>query len=243
MVSRNSRSWVDSRGPTIASAPSTKAVSVPITTPHPAAAGPRPLTARYTSAGTAEPSTPATSGTTMRRRSVSSPSDSSRRTSRPTDEEEDRHEPVVDPVVQVHADGGVAEAQRAAEARARRGRSRPRRVRPHQRDHDRCQCERGATGLGAQEPAQRAGDLCGEERPPRRRLVARDERQQLDAPVSRCQRRPRRARSRCRRGRRPLPTSSSGRSAASAARRRRPARRRGPARRRSSRPRRSCAGW
>ena len=45
-VSRKTRSWVDTAGPTIASAPSRNAVSVPITAPQPAAASPPGLIAR-----------------------------------------------------------------------------------------------------------------------------------------------------------------------------------------------------
>jgi hypothetical protein len=82
-VSRKTRSWVGQLGPTIASAPSRNAVSVPITTPHPRAASPLGLTARNSSAGTTIPHSAATAGTITRRRSVSSPIESSRRTSSP----------------------------------------------------------------------------------------------------------------------------------------------------------------
>ena len=45
-VSRKIRSWVDTAGPTSASMPSRKAVSVPITIPHPALASPPGLSRR-----------------------------------------------------------------------------------------------------------------------------------------------------------------------------------------------------
>jgi hypothetical protein len=44
--SMKTRSWVGKRGPTIASAPSTNAVSVAIATPQPRAASPSGLKAR-----------------------------------------------------------------------------------------------------------------------------------------------------------------------------------------------------
>ena len=82
-VSRRIRSCVDTAGPTRASTPSRKAVSVPITTPHPRASSPPGLIARKIAAGTSIPPMPATRGTASRLRSVSSPTASSRRTSRP----------------------------------------------------------------------------------------------------------------------------------------------------------------
>ena len=82
-VSRKIRSWVETAGPTSAITPSRNAVSVPMTAPHPAAASPDGLSARKIAAGTSMPMTPATSGTTTRLRSTSSPMANSLRTSRP----------------------------------------------------------------------------------------------------------------------------------------------------------------
>src|SRR5262245_33102281 len=72
------------RGPTTASSPSAKAVSVDIATPQPCAE-PRPtLQARYTAIATAIPPSPASTGSKERRRSRSSPRSSSRLASSPS---------------------------------------------------------------------------------------------------------------------------------------------------------------
>ncbi len=82
-VSMNARSRSGNRGPTSASTPSAKAVSVDIATPQPWAAGPPPLKARKIATGTSIPPLPATSGRATRRRSRSSPMSNSRRASSP----------------------------------------------------------------------------------------------------------------------------------------------------------------
>ena len=68
----------------IASAPTRKAVSVEITTPHACACPESRAMSRNTRAGTTSPARAAVAGTIARERSVSSPMVSSRLTSRPT---------------------------------------------------------------------------------------------------------------------------------------------------------------
>ena len=81
--SMKTRRWAGNAGPTTASAPSTNAVSVAIAMPQPRAASPLGLNARYTSAGTTRPAIAPRAGIVKRVRSVSSPIESCRRSSRP----------------------------------------------------------------------------------------------------------------------------------------------------------------
>src|SRR4051794_21782482 len=83
-VRRNVRTRSGTSRPTTTSSPSASAVSVDIATPHPRAASPLPLTARYRSTGTTIPNRPATTGRTTRPRSRRSPRSISRRASSPT---------------------------------------------------------------------------------------------------------------------------------------------------------------
>ncbi len=80
----NARNRIGKRGPTRASIPRANAVSVDIAAPQPCADGRPALIARKIATGTAIPPTPAASGSTMRRRSRSSPRSNSRRASSPT---------------------------------------------------------------------------------------------------------------------------------------------------------------
>ena len=68
----------------MASAPTRKAVSVEITTPHAWASSPVGLNSRNTAAGIIRPAAAATTGTAALDRSVSSPMLNSRVTSKPT---------------------------------------------------------------------------------------------------------------------------------------------------------------
>ena len=81
-VRRKTRSCVAIRGPTMASAPSITAVSVPITTPQAPFASPG-ASRTYRAAGTTRPPTAAITGMAARRGVVSAPMENSRRTSRP----------------------------------------------------------------------------------------------------------------------------------------------------------------
>ncbi len=81
-ASRKMRSRFGQRGPTSASTPSAKAVSVEMAIPQPTAPSPPPTTARYTAAGTISPPRAAMAGAMTARRSWYSPIDSSRAISR-----------------------------------------------------------------------------------------------------------------------------------------------------------------
>jgi hypothetical protein len=84
IVSMNARSRSGKRGPTSASMPRAKAVSVDIAVPQPWADPCPALAARKIAIGTSMPATPAASGSVSRRRSRSSPMSNPRRASRPT---------------------------------------------------------------------------------------------------------------------------------------------------------------
>ena len=84
----------------------------------------------------------------------------------PDDEEEERHQPLVDPVAQVGRDAAAADRDRQPRAPQRFVGVRPRRVGPHQRhDHPRQHHARPA-GLGAEEVAHRRRQVARPGRPP-----------------------------------------------------------------------------
>src|SRR4051794_4133448 len=83
-VSRNARTCSGTRRPSSARVPSANAVSVDIATPQAWEVGRPALTARKTRAGTAIPTSPATSGSARRERSRRSPRSNSRRAPSPT---------------------------------------------------------------------------------------------------------------------------------------------------------------
>ena len=83
-VSKKIRTRAGNLGLMMASAPTRKAVSVDITTPHAWAFSPVGLNARNTTAGMTRPAAAAITGTAARERSVSSPMVNSRVTSSPT---------------------------------------------------------------------------------------------------------------------------------------------------------------
>jgi len=83
-VNRKARSLSGNRGPIRASIPSAKAVSVDMATPQPRAEGSPALNARNSTTAAPMPTIPAVTGSTIRRRSRSSPTSNSRRASSPT---------------------------------------------------------------------------------------------------------------------------------------------------------------
>src|ERR671931_1830163 len=83
-VSMKARSRSGKRGPTSASRPSAKAVSVDMAAPQPCAEGRPALKARKIATATSAPPPPARTGKAKRRRSRSSPRSNSRRASSPT---------------------------------------------------------------------------------------------------------------------------------------------------------------
>ena len=158
-VSRKIRSCVENRGPTRASAPRRNAVSVPMTTPQASRAGPSGLRARKIAAGTTMPASPATSGIVARRGSRSSPTETSRRTSRPMTK---KNNAMTASLTQCRRSiDRVASPSRIASSvlhsrsyGATRGR-----VRGHEGEDRRAQQQPGAAGLGEEERPQGSGQL------------------------------------------------------------------------------------
>ena len=82
------------------------------------------------------------------------------------DEEEHRHQPLVDPDAKVRRDPRAADADRQRRRPHRLVGVPPRRVRPHQRRHRRQRHHGRATGLRAQEVANRRTEIPRPRRPP-----------------------------------------------------------------------------
>ena len=82
------------------------------------------------------------------------------------DQEEDGHQPLVDPDAKVRRDPGAADAHRQRRRPHRLVGVPPRRVRPHQRRHRRERHHGGATGLRTQKVANRRPEIPRPRRPP-----------------------------------------------------------------------------
>jgi hypothetical protein len=87
------------------------------------------------------------------------------------DEEEDRDQPVADPVAEVHGDPAVADPDRDLGLPQRLVGVRPGRVRPQQPGDRRRQQQAGAAGLRLEEAARRRGELGEQLAPARPRLI------------------------------------------------------------------------
>ena len=116
------------------------------------------------------PPSAASPGTTRLRRSVSSPIDSSRRTSRPITKKNSDHQAVVDPVAEVLGDLRVADPDGEHGVPQRDVGVRQRRVRPQQREQRRAEQQAGAPRLVGEERADRLRELGDEDAPSRLRL-------------------------------------------------------------------------
>ena len=107
----NTMSACGTRLPSSVSTPMQKAMSVAIGMPQPAAPGVPRLKARKIAAGTTMPPDRGDRGSAARRQVRSSPDDELALDLHAHDEEEDRHQPVVDDLVQVDPDHPAGELE------------------------------------------------------------------------------------------------------------------------------------
>ena len=151
IVSRNSLAPAGTRSPSSASTPIAKAMSVAAGSAQPAVSPLPAVIARNSSAGSATPPAAAIAGRSAARAVAQLAGDQLALDLQPDDEEEHRHQPVVDPMTQVQVqageiDAGVPEGLVAAE----------RDVGPHQRRDGADEERDAADGLVVQELPQRA---------------------------------------------------------------------------------------